>query len=305
MSNSIKGPGAPPATNFDRISTKLDKAADELKNDAANLAKQAGSNVGQAGYDAKVVAGSVIGAGAEALFATGKVLEGTALLGEAALRTATAGGYATLGAAGWSTEQVRSGGRFAAENAARGLSGIANGITAIIGDGKQVTVQEMAGDPNAVRFSERMFGKAGKELQLSADAAALSWQSYVGAVAHSVNSAVDLAQAAGYSVAVAGNLAAAAVDLGAAGTVKLAQYGVELASVASQAVEQGLVGARELVILAAKAQAGTANLLANPDQGKVQVLVQDRQAQFRNELAALVKSNPALTPVTANLLKAA
>ena len=293
MSNTIK-PNAPGVTNFDKISKDMDKTADALKDAAKNTLTDAGASVNRAGGHASDAFVNLSGAAANALFATGKTLEGVANTAAAGGHLAAAGGLATLGAAAWTTEEVRSGGRFAARGAARGFAGIANAFSRILGDGKSVTVRELAGDPKAIRFSEKMLGEAGKQLNKSADAMNAAWGSYIGAITNLAGSAVNLGMAAGHTAAVAGNLALAAAQAGAAAPLKLAEYGVRLGSAAVQAAEQGVVGARELAILSAKLSAATANVLANPDQGKVEVSVNNTLNEYNAELRKLVASNPNL-----------
>jgi hypothetical protein len=300
MSNTIK-PNPPGVTNFDKISKDMNKEADVLKDAAKNTLADAGASVNRAGGHAADAFVNLSGAAANALFATGKTVEGVANTAAAAGHLGAAGGLATLGAAAWTTEEVRSGGRFAARGAARGFAGIANAFSRILGDGKSVTVRELAGDPKAIRFSEKMMGEAGKQLNKSSDAMNAAWGSYVGAITNLAGSAVNLGMAAGHTAAVAGNLALAAAQAGAAAPLKLAEYGVRLGSAAVQAAEQGVVGARELAILSAKLSAATANVLANPDQGKVEVSVKNTLNEYNAELRRLVAANPGLGQVTAQV----
>ncbi|MBI3184356.1 MAG: hypothetical protein HYZ28_19655 [Myxococcales bacterium] len=279
----------------------MDKTADALKDLAKTELNEAGRSTARAGTHAAEAASHLAGAAANAVFATAKVVEGVALNAEAGVHLANAGMFAGVGGAAWVSEEVRSGGRYVAKNASSGFAKIANFFSRIIGDGKTVTVRELEGDPNAKRFSDKMFDKAGKQLVLSSEAAGLAWNSYIQAVSHMAGAATNVAFAAGHTAAVAGNLAAAAAHTGSAAVVKMSEYGVRLGSVAVQAAEQGMVGAREMAILSAKFSAGVANILANPDQGKVEVLVQNRLNEFNAELKALAQKNPQLSQLTAQV----
>lgn len=297
--------GGAPTTNFDKISQNLDKTADSLKESAKEQIQDAGKAVDKAGAHAVDAFANVAGAGANAVFATAKMVEGLADTAAAAGHTAAAGGFVAAGVAGWATEGVREGGRYAAKGAARGFAGIANAMTRVLGDGKMTTVRELQGDPNAVRFSEKMFGKAGQQLQLAGDTMNMAWSAYTESITNLAGAAVNIGFAAAHVAGVAGNLAKAAALTTSAGATKMAEFGVRLSSVAVQAAEQGVVGARELAILGAKFSAATANVLANPDQGQVQVVVANNLKAYQNELANLVKGNPGLQDYVKPLLAAA
>jgi len=290
------------ATNFDKISNNMNKTADNLKESARQQLIEAGKAAQAAGVDAADVIINLAGAGANAVFATSKFVEGIGDTAAAGAHVAAAGGYLTAGVGGWAVEGMRSGGREVAKGAARGFGAIANSMTRIIGDGKNVTVRELQGDPTAQRFSERMFGKAAGQLQLSSDSMNAAWNAYGEALWHLSGVGGNLVLAAGNAAGVAGNLAKAAALTTSAGATKMAEYGVRVGAVAVQAAEAGVVGARDLMILSAKFSAATANVLANPDQGKVQVLVDNQLKQYQNELAALVKDNPGLQQYVQPLL---
>ena len=117
--------------------------------------------------------------------------------------------------------------------------------------------------------------------------------------------AVNLGLAAAHTAAVAGNLAKAAALTTSAGATKMAEFGVRFSSVAVQAAEQGVAGARDLAIVSAKISASTANAIANPDQGKVQVEVREQLDAYKAELLRLVKQNPGLATVAQPALDAA
>ncbi len=272
---------------FDATRTNLDKAADQLKDDAKGLVQDAGNRVDAAGDHATEAASHLAGAAANAVYATGAVLEGTADAFDAMGHTAKAGALASAGALGWAAEGVSMAGRFVAKNVSRGFAAIANLFTGVLKDGKSVTVREMAGDPNAVRFSDEMFGKSAKELNRAGESMNAAWNSYVDAVGHAAGSATNVAMAAGHTAAVAGNLATAAAEVGAAGVVKLAELGTRAASVAVEYAEKGVEGARDATILAAKISAATANALAVAGQGDVKVDVNKQIEEFQAQLAQL------------------
>jgi hypothetical protein len=93
--------------------------------------------------------------------------------------------------------------------------------------------------------------------------------------------------AAGHTAAVAGNLALAAGELGAAGVVKLAELGTRAAAVAVEYAEKGMEGARDMTILAAKISAATANGLAIAGQGDIKVDVGAQLADFQAQMDQL------------------
>lgn len=272
---------------FQRNQAALERTADQLKNDARDLVKDAGGSVGRAGEHVDEAAAHLAGAAANAVYATGAVLQGTVDALEAAGRTGAAGAFAGAGALGWAVEGVASAGRFVAKNISRAFASLANVFTGILKDGKTTTVRELAGDPNAVRFSDKMFGKAADQLNKAGDAMNASWNSYVNAVSHAAGSAANVAMAAGHTAAVAGNLALAAGELGAAGVVKLAEVGTRAAAVAVEYAEKGMAGARDASILAAKISAATANALAVAGQGEVKVDVEGQIKAFEAELRQL------------------
>ena len=234
-------------TNFDKISQDMNKTADSLKQSAINQKNEAGQAVGVAGQHGVEVLTNLAGAGANAIFATSKFVEGIGTTAAAGAEAAAAGGYVAAGVAGWTTEGVREGGQYVAKQAARGFGGIANAMTRIIGDGKQTTVRELQGDPTAQRFSERMFGKAADKLQLSSDTMNAAWNAYGEALIHASGVGGNLVLAAGHAAGVAVNLGKAAALTTSAGATKLAEFGVRVGSTAVQAAEQGVMGARDLI----------------------------------------------------------
>lgn len=287
---TIKRPTIDPNV-FDRTRQNLEKAADSLQEGAKTELANASANVDAAGDHASMATGHVLAAGIRATMATGAVLEGTLNALDAAGHTAKATGYGAVGVAGWAVEGVASAGRFVAKNVARGFAALANAFTDVLKDGKTVTVRELAGDPNAVRFSDKMFGKAAGELGRAGDSMNAAWASYINAVDNAMASGIHGVMAAGHTVAVAGHLAGAAKDLGDAGALKMAELGTRAAGHAVQLAEDATVEARDAAILAARISAATANRLAVAGQGEVTVEVNksfDAQlADFEKQLAAL------------------
>ncbi|MFZ9886380.1 MAG: hypothetical protein ACO3JL_02665 [Myxococcota bacterium] len=276
---------------FQRNQAALGRTADQLKSDARELVRDSAGSVLRAGDNANEATAHLAGAAANAVYATGAVLSGTADALEAAGRGGAAGAYASVGAMGWALEGVASAGRFVAANVARGFAGLANAFSGVLKDGQTTTVRELAGDPNAVRFSEKMFGKSAAQLNKAGDAMNASWNSYVNAVSHAAGSAANVVMAAGHTAAVAGNLVIAAGELGAAGVVKLAELGTRAAKVAVEYAEKGVVGARDASILAARISASTANAMAVAGQGNYEVDVSKQIAAFEAELKLLQQAS--------------
>lgn len=278
---SIKRPGVDPNV-FDRTRTNLENAADGLKQSAKTELENAKGNVQDAGDHGAMATGHLIAAGVRATMATGDVLEGTLNALDAAGHTAKATGYGAAGVAGWALEGVASAGRFVAKNVSRGFASLANLFTGVLKDGKTVTVRELAGDPNAVRFSDKMFGKAAGELNQAGEKMNAAWASYINAVDNAFMVGTHAVMAAGHTAAVAGNLLGAAKDLGDAGALKLAELGTRVAGHAVQLAEDATVEARDASILAARISAAVANRLAVAGQGEVKVEV---NKEFEKQLA--------------------
>lgn len=265
----------------------LNNASESLQQGAKEALKGASEDLKSADAHTQMAVGHVIAAGVRAVESTGHVLKGTADAFEAAGHAAAAGGFAGLGALGWAAEGVSMAGRFVAKNVARGFAGLANVFTSVLKDGKTTTVRELAGDPNAVRFSDKMFGKASEQLNKSADAMNAAWGSYVNAIDSAMMAGTHAAMATGHVVAVAANLATAAGKVGAAGVMQLADLGVQVAKYANDAAEKATVEARDAAILAAKISAAVANKLAVAGQGEVTVNVSDELKAFEKEFAQL------------------
>lgn len=280
-------PGGVDMNVFDQRAKQLREAADDLQGSASKMLEKAKADVHAAGDHGAEAIGHLAGAGANAVMATGAVIEGTVDVMAAGGHAIGAGGYAVAGAGGWAAEGVASAGRFVSKNLARAFAALANMMTNVLKDGKTCTVKELAGDPNAVRFSEEMFGKAAEQLNKSADHMAMAWNSYVEAVDHLAGAGANVVYAAAHTAAVAGHLAKAVGEVGLAGLDDLAAVGLRAAAVAVEFAEKGMEGARDAAILSAKISAATANALAIAGQGKVEVKVGDKIAAFEKELEAL------------------
>lgn len=300
MAGSIKGPIDSP-THFDRLAERLDEQADGVADAAKKKLDDAGRSVAAAGSTRQDAFEDLSRAGANALLATGALADGARHTGNAVGHALQGAGYGAVGALGWVGEGALSGARFVAKNVARGFAAIANLLAGK--SGPKLTVVELQGDKNAVRFSEKMFGKAGSEFKKSAAASKEAWASYTEAVTCAARSGKDVAQAAGHVAGVAGHLVVAAAQVGEAGVTKLAELGVRTAAAAVDAAGQGLEGARELAILSAKFSAAVAEVVGNADQGKlkVDVMVDQKLAAYRAELDGLVQRDPALAPFAARL----
>lgn len=200
----------------------------------------------------------------------------------------------TTGVSGWSSADVKEGGRYVAKGAARGLSSIAAAMGKLAGDGPTATVRELQADPNGVRFSERVVGKGAQQLSGSTERMNLAWGSYVEALGNFADSGANVTAAANHLSAVSGSLAKAAALTISAGATKMAEFGVRLSNTAVQAAETGTAGARDLLLLGAKFAAATAGILANADQPNVQSTVRGQLSAFQAQLSQLTGENPAL-----------
>jgi hypothetical protein len=287
MTNRIAKPQTHTPNVFDREAANLRKAAKELQSDANTMVKEAAKDVNAAGGHANAAGAHLAGAAANALFATGALVKGSLDVMEAGGHAGAAAGYAVAGAAGWSLEGIASTIRFAFKNVARGFAEMANHLTNLLKDGKFTTVRELEGDPKAVRFSEKMFGKSAAELNKSAQFMNSAWNSYVQSVTHLAGAGANVTLAAAHTVAVAGHMAKAAAEVGVAGVAQLAKMGVQAAELAVRMAEKGVEGARDACILAAKISAATANSVAIAGQGQVKVDVSEEIASFQAQLKAL------------------
>jgi hypothetical protein len=196
------------------------------------------------------------------------------------------------GVSGWASDSVREGARYAARNIARGLGGLAKDLQRVLGGAKSTTVRELQGDPSAVRFSEKMFGKSALKLQVQADNMSAAWAAYAEAISNLGATGANLGFAASHVAQVAGNLGKAAALTTSPGATRMAEYGLKLATLAVSAAEKSAPGARELTLLSAHLAGATANVLVSSE---VQVpAVKETLASFQAELAELVKQHPGL-----------
>jgi hypothetical protein len=288
---STIGPKDPNAYNRGRanVDAATGKAAGELRDAAKDLhegAKElidsAAKDLSKAGDNASLAVGHTLAAGANAITATANVIVGTADVIEAGGRTGAAAGLAVAGSAGWVVEGLAGAGRFVAKNVSEAFTALANLLSGPLGDGKTWTVNELKGDVNAVRFSEKMFGKAANQLNKAGDAMNMAWASYANAVHDLAMGGAHALVAVGYTAAVgvnlttaAGKTALAATGVVGEGLLRASAVGVEIAGAAAKGVitltEEANKDLRDLAVLTAKLSASVANKLAMPDQGKIVV----------------------------------
>lgn len=290
MSNTI-GPKNPNTydrarQNVDQATTKtageLRDAAKDLHDGAGKLIDSAANDIAKAGGNASSAVGHTLAAGANAILATANVIGGTADVVEAGGRTAAAGGLAVAGSAGFVVEGLAAAGRFVAKNVSEAFAALATALSGPLGDGKTWTVRELQGDVNAVRFSDKMFGKAAGQLNKAGDAMNMAWSSYATSVQQLAMTGAHAAVAVGYAGAVgvnlttaAGKTALAATGVVGEGLMRASAVGVEIGgAVAKGAItltEDANRDLRDLAVLTAKLSASVANKLALPDQGKIVV----------------------------------
>ena len=142
----------------------------------------------------------------------------------------------------------------------RMLNAIANAGKDIAGrGGQQYTTVDIAGDKFAKTFSDAAFNT-------SAEAFKISGQSYMAAMghvimgaAHSGAAGIDLGKAAGNTLLAATEVSVAAVKLGGAGAIELAEKAVQLSKEAVDAASKGLDGASDMLHEAAKALLAAGN----------------------------------------------
>ncbi len=280
---TIKG-GPSTATNLEKLSQNLTKAAESLKESAAQ----------------QPVTGT--DSAANAVFATSKFVETVSDAAAAGAQAAAAGAYLTAGVSGWVIDGMQPGGREVSRGVARGFGAIVETLPRVFGDTKQVTARELQGDPTGQRFAERTFGKAAAKLQRSADTMNAAWAAYGEALWHLSGGSGSLTLAAGNAAGVAGSLAKAAALTTSSAATRMGEYGLRLGAAAVHAAEAGAAGARELISLSAKFSAATANVLGHPDAAKAQPLVDGQLKQMHAELAALAKGNASLEAFVQPLL---
>jgi hypothetical protein len=276
----------------DSTSSRLDETADALESAADRKLAQARSQIDSAAMHARAAGAQTAGAVVNLASAGVAAAQGVARTAQSAGHAVAATGLAVAGAATWVGEQTISAARSLAVGAAKGFAGIANVLSRTLGDGQQVTVRQLEADPQATRLSARIFAAAGRQLDGAGAAMGTAWSSYVGSVTHLAGAGVNVALAAGHTAAVAGQLARAAVNVNSSGALRAAEYGVRLASAAVRAADQGVEGARELAVLSARFSAGTANLLARPDQPQLEVRAERQLAACRAEVRAWLECYP-------------
>ena len=302
MTNPIKGGGSIVPNNFERAAQDIQKSADQLGQTAAQQAATGDADLIKAGQnlgDAYVHGADAAGHAAQSL---GAAVEGTGHVVVAGAHVGAAAGNAAAGALGWVGEEISDAAKAVCRGVAKGLASIAQFFAHLGDEDMQVTAKRVQN--NEVKFSAQMFGKADQHLDQAASQLDRAWNSYVQSVSAAASTAVDLGGVAGSVAQAAGNVSLAAANYGLAGVSKMAQFGSELAKVAVEAAGSGAVGARDLLILSAKVSAGAANVMGNADQGKIEVQVKERMAQFQGELQRLVAQQPQLAPLAAKVFQA-
>lgn len=288
-----------PKTNFDRIADNLNADAGKLSRDVEKQLDLAEKNLGKAGQAGRDAFVAVAQAGAEIALGTGAAVEGGGHALDAVGHALQGVGYGAAGVGGWALEGAAEGVRFVAKNLAKGFAGIANFLAGK--DGPKVTVVEVEGDATGQRISEKMFDKAKGKFRAAGDDLGRAWNAWAESVGHAAAAGGNLALAAGHVAGVAANLAEAGAHYGVAAVDTVASAGVELAAVAVRAAGEGVEGARDLAILSAKFSAATANVMANPGDGKVEVQVRHQLEGYGKELHRLAKQSPQLAPMVQRL----
>lgn len=293
--------GVPPAgsravTNFDEASEKLIKTSEALKQSANKAIHQAGDEIASAGDRAQMAAAHLVGAGLNAGMAVGLAVKGTVVdagargVGHGVAGVATGSAGAVVGAG----EEAAGLGARVANAVGRGFVAVSNFLNDLVGNGKSATVLEIEGEGKD-RLSSRLFGVAGEQFQMSADGFKAAWNSYEQAAVHAIGAGVNLAYVAGYTALTAADLAEAAVRTGEAGALKAAEYSTILAAAGVQAAENGIEGAADLSLLAAKANASLGRILASPSDGNtIEIQTKQHQEVYDARLRDLLQDNPAL-----------
>lgn len=244
-----------------------DKGDDSVREAAAHEAK-ATARLGSAAANAALSTTEAVAGTVDALDSLGHLAAATALAG--------------AGTLGWVVDGIASAGLFIAKNLARGFAGLADLFTGKLKDSKTTTAREIAADPDAARFCEKMFGKAAEQLQKSGDAMSASWNSYVNAASLAASSVGNAAMVARHGAAVIGNVIESGLNYYTAGFMKLTELGARVAGFAVKSAEKGLVGARDAAVLMARIVAAAAT--AGKD-GTVDV--EDQVKAFEDELKQL------------------
>ncbi|MFC1611036.1 hypothetical protein ACFL6C_08760 [Myxococcota bacterium] len=288
---------SPSTSCFDRSSASLERAGDRIDKEGDAAFRRAGLHAEDTMDHATYAVGHLLGAGANATATLGNVLKGTAYTARAGGHLMAAGGLSVAGVGAAALESLTSAGRWVAKNVARGFAKMANLMTRLLGDGQTTTVRQLEGDANAERVSDRLFSAAGNQVFQASVAMRTAWNAYVEAVGHAVGAGANLVCVAGHTAGVAGHVAAAALEAGTAGVLELAELGTRVAAIGVQYAEAGVQGAREAMIVSARIAAATANLLAQPDQGKVEVSARKQLASFAAEMRRLGIAQPKLDAV--------
>jgi hypothetical protein len=293
--------GARAVTNFDDASRELIKNSEALKTSANKAISQAGDSVASAGANAQSAAANLVGAGVNAGLAVGLAVKATVVdagargLGHGAAGVATGTAGAVVGAG----EETLGFGARISNAVGRGFINISNFLNKLVGNGHSATVQEIE-HKGTDRLSQRLFGVAGKQFAMSADGFKAAWNTYEQSAICAIGAGVNVAYVAGYTALTAADLAQAAVKTGEAGALKAAEKVNLLAAAGVQAAENGLEGAAELTLLAAKASAGLGKILAAPSGGNtIEIQAQQEQAVYDARLSELVAQNPKLRELPA------
>ncbi len=283
-------------SNFDRASKSLGKYASELRQEAGRAGKRVrlhGEDALEHGSDAVA---HVLGASINAVDSLGFAMVGTGQVVKAGAHAVAAGGIGVAGGLVTGAEWFTSAGRWVAKNCARGFAAIANACSRVLGNRDTVTVRELEGDPGALRLSDKLFNAAKNQAEQVPESLKAAWNAYVQSVTHALGAGTNIVFVAGHTAAMAGHLAAAAAEAGLVGVYKLAQYGTVVAAMSMQAAEAGVEGARALAILSAEISAAAADLLAQPDQGEVDIDIEaDRLCEAaRLRVASMKQAHPAI-----------
>jgi hypothetical protein len=271
MSERIAQSSCSTSNTFDTLEAELDETSGSLERTVSTQWQRAKKDVDEAEDHASASLANLGGAAVNTALAGAKNAKGNLELVKAGGRAAIAGTLAVAGAATWAAEEVVAAGRAVAKQAARGFAGIANGLSRLLGDGKSVTVREVETDPTGERTSARLFSAAGGQLSKSKESVRAAWASWVQAVGHVAGATANVGLAAGHAAGVAGNLTTAAAHSGGAAAAKLGATGVRLSQSAVRAAEKGVETARDLTVSSARFSAATANVLAQPDQPRIEL----------------------------------
>lgn len=296
--------GVPPSgsktiTNFDKVSqdlikkgedlqgqaeVALQKATDELKS-SGDRAGEAGMNLVEAVGNAGLAGAFSLKAGAEGVVATGHGVAGA--------------GVVAAGVVVGAGEESLSFTSRALNACAKAFIAISNTLSRFIGDGNTATVKEIEGQGKG-RLSEKLFGVAGQQFQMSAEGYKAAWGSFEQSVMHALDAGVNVTFAAGYTALAAADLVQAAGRTGQAGVLASGDLLLCTAALGVQAAENGVQGARDLTILGAKLTAAMGRLAASPaDADTVQIEVKQAQEAYDAKFRELMQNNPRLRELPA------